>query len=57
MKKNVFSILIASFVIHATATTPGKLSAIVIDTLYMSAGLLVIEYEVLRPFDRISLSV
>jgi len=57
MKKFIFSILIASFAIHAIATTKGKLPAILIDTLYMSAGSLVVEYVVLRPFDRISLSV
>ena len=57
MKKYVFSILIASFAIQAMATKPSKLPAIVIDTLYMSAGSLVVEYEALRPFDRISLSV
>ena len=39
------------------ATEPGKLPAIVIDTLYMSSGNLVVEYEALRPFERISLSV
>ena len=58
MKKLVFSILIALFAIRAMATTPmDKLPAIVIDTIYMSSGALVVEYEVLRPFDLISLNV
>jgi len=57
MKKCVFSILIASFAIHAIATKPGKLPAIVIDTLYEAKGSLVVEYEVLRSFDRVHIIV
>ena len=57
MKKFVFSILIASFAIHATAKKTGKLPAIVIDTLYEKQGALVVEYEVLRSFDRVHLTV
>ena len=58
MKKLIFSILIASFAIQVSATIPlDKLPAIVIDTIYVSSGALVVEYEVLRPFDQISLSV
>ena len=58
MKKIIFSILIATFAINAFATKPlDKLPAIVIDTIYVSSGALVIEYEALRPFNQISLSV
>jgi len=35
MKKFVLSFMIASFAIHAIATTPRKLLAVRIDTLYM----------------------
>ena len=58
MKKYVFSILTALFAIQAIATEPlDKLPAIVIDTLYETRGALVVEYEVLRPFDRVYLTV
>ena len=57
MKKLVFSILILSVAISSFATDPLKLPSIVIDTLYESKGALVIEYEVVRPFDQISLYV
>ena len=58
MKKLVFSILIALFAICASATTPAdKLPAIVIDTMYVSSEALVVEYEVIRPFDHINLIV
>jgi len=58
MRKFVFSIFLsAMFAINAIATKPGKLPAIVIDTLYEAKGSLVIEYEVIRSFDQISLNV
>ena len=58
MKKLVFSILVATYTICANATEPvDRLPAIVIDTIYVSKETLVIEYEVLRPFDHVSLSV
>ena len=58
MKKFLFtSFLIASFAIHAIATTPCRLPAVAIDTLYMLSGALVVEYELIRPFDHISLGV
>ena len=58
MKKLIFTILIALFAMYAKATEPlDKLPAIVIDTIYVSSGALVVEYEVLRPFDQVSLSV
>ena len=58
MKKLVFSFLTVLFAVSAMATEPmDKLPAIVIDTIYMSSGTLVIEYEVFRPFDKVSLSV
>ena len=54
----MFSILIALFAICASATTPAdKLPAIVIDTTYVSSEALVVEYEVIRPFDHINLIV
>ena len=57
MRKYLFSFILALYAIHVSATTSDKLPAFVIDTLYESGGTLVIEYEVLRPFDRVSLSV
>ena len=51
MKKINFSILIALFAIYANATKPDKLPAVVIDTIYVSSGSLVVEYEVVRPLD------
>ena len=58
MKKLIFSILIALFAIRSMATTPvDKLPAIVIDTLYEARGELIVEYEVLRSFDRVHLTV
>jgi len=58
MKKLIFSVLIAAHAIRAVATTPvDKLPAIVIDTLYEAKGSFVVEYEVLRPFDRVHLIV
>jgi len=58
MKKLIFSIFIASFAIRSMATTPvDKLAAIVIDTLYEARGVLVVEYEVFRSFDRVHLTV
>jgi len=58
MKKLILSILIASFAIRAIATEPlEKLPAIVIDTIYVSSGSLIVSYEVLRPFDHVSLTV
>ena len=58
MKKFIFTVLIASFAIHAIATDPNnKLPAIVIDSLYVSSGELIVEYEVLRPFEQIQLCV
>jgi hypothetical protein len=58
MKKLIFSIFIASFAICAKATEPlDKLPAIVIDSFYEAQGALVIEYEMLRPFDRVHLTL
>jgi len=58
MKKFVFSILIVSFAIRAMATSPiDKWPAIVIDTIHVSSGALVIDYEVLRPFDHVNLTI
>lgn len=57
MKNLFFIFLISSFTYSTFATEPRKLSSIVIDTLYESKGALVIEYEVFRPFDHISLCV
>jgi len=59
MKKLISSIFLTILlVICANATEPlDKLPAIVIDTIYVSSGTLVIEYEVLRPFDQVGLSV
>jgi len=59
MKKLIFSIfLAATFAIHVNATEPmDKLPAIVIDTIYVSKEALVVEYEVIRQFDHISMSV
>lgn len=57
MKRISFSILIALFAINAGATTPKKLSAIVIDTLYHASGSFIVEYDIVRPFEQICISV
>ena len=57
MKKLIFSFLLASNAIYASATEPSKLPAIIIDTLYHVSGTLVVEYEVFRPFEQVVLSV
>ena len=59
MQKFLFSsFFLAIFAIRAIATEPlNKLPAIVIDTIYVSSGSLVVEYEVLRSFDQIHLTV
>ena len=59
MKQFFLSIfLTASFAMNAVATDPlDKFPAIVIDTIYMSSGALVVEYEVLRQFDQIHMNI
>jgi len=58
MKRVLYnSFLIASFAIHASAITPTKMPAVHIDTLYVLSGKLVLEYEVIQPFDHVSFSV
>ena len=57
MKKFSTSVLIALFAIHVCATSPSRLSAVVIDTLYHASVALIIEYEVISPFEQVSLSV
>ena len=59
MKKYILNIFLSAiFAVCVSATEPlDKLPAIVIDTIYISSGALVVEYEVLRPFDQISLRV
>jgi len=59
MKKLISSIFLsATFAVCANTTEPfDKLPAIIIDTMYVSSESLVIEYEILRPFDQVGLSV
>ena len=59
MKKLSLSIFLTAFIaVSAVATEPvDRLPAIVIDTIYVSKDVLVVEYEVIRQFERISMSV
>ena len=57
MKKIISAFFLALFAIHAGATKPSKLPAIVIDTLYHASGVLIVEYELIRPFEQVNLSV
>ena len=58
MKKLIFSIIFTAASMCAYSNEPiEKLPAIVIDTIYVSSESLVVEYEVFRPFDHVSLTV